>query len=256
MIVSAKSAAMARNSCSKPHLRSIVRWAHFHRLITHMSIPQITQVVEGTADPAFAIDSVGLISVWNCAAGELFGFTATEAIGRPCYEILKGTDEGGVTCSDHCYIQQALASKKIVRNFDLRIETKEGRRWSNISILMVTDSRTQSRHAIHVIHPREIRKRLELLVRDFLVTETDLSPEMAARLLASTRLQTSTDATLTAREIEILRFLAQGLTTKGIADQLSISIKTVSNHIGKILAKLGVHTRLEAVRRGQQARLF
>jgi DNA-binding NarL/FixJ family response regulator len=52
---------------------------------------------------------------------------------------------------------------------------------------------------------------------------------------------------LTPRELEVLRLLAAGLRPTGIADELVISPKTVSNHIQKILAKLGAHSSAEAV---------
>jgi DNA-binding CsgD family transcriptional regulator len=45
---------------------------------------------------------------------------------------------------------------------------------------------------------------------------------------------------LTRRETEVLRLLAQGLSNREIADQLFISPKTASKHVGAILAKLGV----------------
>ena len=52
---------------------------------------------------------------------------------------------------------------------------------------------------------------------------------------------------LTPREDEILRLLARGTDTGGIAAELMISRTTVRNHIQHILHKLGVHSRLEAV---------
>jgi DNA-binding NarL/FixJ family response regulator len=52
---------------------------------------------------------------------------------------------------------------------------------------------------------------------------------------------------LTAREIEILRELAAGRTTGQIAGSLSISPLTVQSHVKNILAKLGVHSKVEAV---------
>jgi two-component system, NarL family, response regulator YdfI len=55
---------------------------------------------------------------------------------------------------------------------------------------------------------------------------------------------------LTAREIEILRMLAQGLGNKQIAAQLGISEHTVKFHISSILDKLGVSSRTEAVTSG------
>lgn len=52
---------------------------------------------------------------------------------------------------------------------------------------------------------------------------------------------------LTPRETEILRALAAGETTTEIAGSLGISALTVQSHVKSILAKLGVHSKIEAV---------
>src|SRR6266704_3381651 len=51
---------------------------------------------------------------------------------------------------------------------------------------------------------------------------------------------------LTAREVEVLRLVAQGLTNAQIAGQLVISIHTANNHMKSILSKLGVTSRTAA----------
>jgi two-component system, NarL family, nitrate/nitrite response regulator NarL len=51
---------------------------------------------------------------------------------------------------------------------------------------------------------------------------------------------------LTARELEVLRLLAEAFTNQRIATQLSISPNTVRTHVQAILTKLQVHSRLEA----------
>jgi DNA-binding NarL/FixJ family response regulator len=53
--------------------------------------------------------------------------------------------------------------------------------------------------------------------------------------------------TLTSREQEVLTLLARGLTQAQIAEELFISPKTVGGHIQRILEKLGVHSRAQAV---------
>jgi DNA-binding NarL/FixJ family response regulator len=53
---------------------------------------------------------------------------------------------------------------------------------------------------------------------------------------------------LTRREREILSLLAQGRTTSDIARTLSISVLTVQSHVKNLLAKLGVHSKVEAIR--------
>jgi DNA-binding CsgD family transcriptional regulator len=50
---------------------------------------------------------------------------------------------------------------------------------------------------------------------------------------------------LTAREFEVARLIAEGLTNAAIADELTIAPKTASSHVEHILAKLGVSRRAE-----------
>ena len=54
--------------------------------------------------------------------------------------------------------------------------------------------------------------------------------------------------TLTAREREILRLLAEGLSNKAIATRLYLSVRTVEGHLARLYEKLGVHSRTEAMR--------
>ncbi|MFG1709462.1 ATP-binding protein [Nonomuraea sp. M3C6] len=54
-------------------------------------------------------------------------------------------------------------------------------------------------------------------------------------------------AGLTARQVEVLGLLAEGLTDAGIAARLSLSTKTVGHHVSALLAKLGAASRHEAV---------
>ena len=60
---------------------------------------------------------------------------------------------------------------------------------------------------------------------------------------------------LTEREREILVFIARGDTNTEIADQLSISLKTVRNHVSNIFNKLHVMNRTQAAIRARDAGL-
>lgn len=55
------------------------------------------------------------------------------------------------------------------------------------------------------------------------------------------------DDTLTAREREVLQWMAAGLPNKNIAARLNVSLHTVKFHVASILAKLGAGSRTEAV---------
>lgn len=54
---------------------------------------------------------------------------------------------------------------------------------------------------------------------------------------------------LTAREVEVLELLAEGLPNKAIAERLGISDQTVKFHVSSISGKLGAANRTDAVRR-------
>lgn len=65
-----------------------------------------------------------------------------------------------------------------------------------------------------------------------------LSPELSRRLSAR-----ASTKSLSQREIDVLRFIAQGLVNKQIAAELSLSENTVKTHIARIMGKLEVHDR-------------
>jgi DNA-binding CsgD family transcriptional regulator len=52
---------------------------------------------------------------------------------------------------------------------------------------------------------------------------------------------------LSAREAEVLRLVAQGLSSKAIGQQLILSPSTINQHLASVFKKLGVSTRAQAV---------
>jgi len=73
------------------------------------------------------------------------------------------------------------------------------------------------------------------------------APSELQRLLVAERTQRTLDEPLTARELEVLRMLASGVSTNSAAETLGISTATLRAHVQAILRKLGAHSRLEAV---------
>jgi LuxR family maltose regulon positive regulatory protein len=85
-----------------------------------------------------------------------------------------------------------------------------------------------------------------------------------ARLLVHASVRTSGKAgvgrvlvePLSEREVDVLRLLATDLDGPGIADELVVSLSTIRSHTKSIYAKLGVHSRRAAVRRGEELGLM
>ena len=82
----------------------------------------------------------------------------------------------------------------------------------------------------------------------------DVTPGVVDAHLASFASENPAFATLTDREREVLQLLAEGKTTKWIAGDLGISVKTVETHRRNIMEKLDLHSIAEltkyAVREG------
>jgi DNA-binding NarL/FixJ family response regulator len=60
---------------------------------------------------------------------------------------------------------------------------------------------------------------------------------------------------LTTRELEVLRLLCEGLRNAEIAARVHRSVRTVDHHLAAVFAKLGVDSRLAAIRTAQRAGL-
>ena len=90
-------------------------------------------------------------------------------------------------------------------------------------------------------------------VRAALSGDLAMAPRMAQRLIerlggSATGARPALVAELlTPRELEILRLMSEGMTAREIGDALVLSPRTVEGHVGKILRKLGVRNRVEAV---------
>lgn len=220
-----------------------------------MLLREIKELVVSTSDPSFAVDGSGCIAAWNSAAEALFALSAADAVGRQCDGIVQGTDECGQVCSARCTIQQAVREHHSVGNFDLQIPTANGIQWCNVSVLIADEENSKLPCSIHILRQSDVGKRLELLVRDFVVSGTGMTAAQASTLISSTR-SSARDTSLSTRERDVLKLLAKGVTTTTVAERLHISRTTVSNHVQHILRKLDAHTRLEAIRRAEHAGLI
>lgn len=226
----------------------LVTWTPQRRRVNGCS-KEFFVTLEATGDAAFAVDAAGRISAWNKAAAVLFGRSEAEVMGVSCHELLQCSDEDTITCSKHCVIERWRDNGPPM-NFDLRVQTKTGRLWCTVSTLVGRDPSGGS-YAIHIVRPAEIRKRLEQALGEFV--RMNVSGSANGKPLICSVPEPTVNVHLTRREVEVLKNLAKGHTTRSISNQLNISSATVKNHIKHVLTKFGAHTRLEAIRRAETA---
>jgi len=82
-----------------------------------------------------------------------------------------------------------------------------------------------------------------------------ITPRTIATLLDRRRTMDSELESLTSREKEVLRLMADGMSSRDIARRLGISYTTVRTHIRSLGSKLGVHSKLEAIVKARELAL-
>jgi len=87
---------------------------------------------------------------------------------------------------------------------------------------------------------------LEHIIRTINEGNTVIDTNLMQMILHSER-TSSTDVSLSPRELEILKFIAGGMSYNQVANGLTISLSTVKFHVANTLTKLKVETRNEAI---------
>jgi two-component system, NarL family, nitrate/nitrite response regulator NarL len=97
------------------------------------------------------------------------------------------------------------------------------------------------------IHKSKAAAEVVAAIRDVARGRMLITPRTIATLLAKRRSIDAQLESLTTREKEVLRLMAEGLSSRSIAAKLGISYTTVRTHIRSLGSKLGVHSKLEAI---------
>ena len=177
-----------------------------------------------SGDALFAFDSDLTVISWNPAAEELTGVSAEEAVGRQCWDLLGGQDEGGnLVCHQGCSTARLVREGWPVPCQELVIKARGGKR--PVEVVTVTVDDDTRRIVLHIMVPRGSR-----------------SPPRTERL--------------TPRQHEVLRSLADGVPAKVVATRLGVAEATVRNHIRAILLALGTHSQLEAIAKARRLQLI
>jgi len=211
-------------------------------------------VIARAGAAAFATDEKGRIAIWNKGAEELLGYRASQVLGKSCHEIICGRDVfGNRFCDRQCSLIFMVERQETVRHFELDVRTESGEILpASVSIIVLPGPRARQYTLVHFLEKVDRHREASALVRRILTEQHSLpafNPAVA-------QIPPVNSPSLTSRELQILRLLAEGASTKGIADSLFISVTTTRNHVQNILRKLDVHSKLEAVSLALRAHLL
>jgi DNA-binding CsgD family transcriptional regulator len=174
----------------------------------------------------------------------MLGYAARDALGRPCCDVFVGQDDNGNRlCYQGCHVMKLVDLGETIHSFDMKTRSKAGHPvWLNVSILRVADA--SGPVTVHLFRDVTATKELLTLVHEQLTST------------AAREAGVDHSSVLSRRELEVLRLVALGLNTRAAAARLHVSPATVRNHVQNLFAKLGVHSRLEAVAYASRHRLL
>lgn len=207
-----------------------------------------------TRDAVYVANDVQRIVCWNQAAERLLGYSESEVLKRPCYQIIGGKVCGKSWCHAGCTVQRLLKRGIVLQTLEMQVCARGGQEiWLSVSIFSF--ERKGRWFTIHVLrdmtHEEQTKEALEKVLGTLQAygvgkgaREDGSDPGLQGCTSASVpRLATQ----LTRREIEVLGLLAEGLSSRDLAQRLGVSPFTIRRHIESILLKTGVHTQAQAV---------
>ncbi len=196
---------------------------------------------------AFATDAQDRIIFWNRGAEEVLGRASVEVLGQPCFEVVKGRDLfGNRYCYKTCPTYAATRDGESVLGYEL-VVPRDSRTTQNlaVTVLQIPGSGPGLFTIVHLLQAVDPAARLARLLAELVAARPPAGNGGSA---LSPLLKTAeTPPPLTVRECEILGLVASGLANKDVAARLGLRLSTVRNHIHRILDKLNVHSKLEAV---------
>ncbi len=107
-----------------------------------------------TGDGVWAVDANCRIVLWNRAAEELLGYTADQALGQRCHDLLRGRDlEGKPFCAERCSATVRVEQRQDVDAFDVQVRSASGRvRAINVSVIAVPEE-AGGHTLVHLFRP-------------------------------------------------------------------------------------------------------
>ena len=205
-----------------------------------------------TADGVFIVDGDKRILQWNKGMERILGPEESDVLNRECFRVVSGRSEADKPlCNQNCRIHSDALGGIPQENFDIQVRKNDkGPLWLNISVLSPADGKEP--FLAHIVRDITQEKTKELAV-DQLLTQFKAQGKISGATSSGRRAAAKSAAadegtvSLSTREIEVLTLLAEGLSTKSMAQRLDISHFTARNHIQNILVKLNLHSKAQAV---------
>ena len=214
-----------------------------------------------TADGFYVVDHEQRIVRWNGGAERLLGHTAEYVLNRTCYDVIAGYGRNGqAICGPDCPVRRCVNRGELPHSMEVCVSTKDGKRvWLHLIVIVIPHESGPLR--AHVLldvsdrrHAAEVVAQVASLCQPSEVLRLDECGRSGQR--ASGAATGAPEAAFTAREREVLRLVADGLSNEKIAARLVVSVHTVRNHVQHILTKSGAHSRSEAVSFALRGRLL
>jgi PAS domain S-box-containing protein len=227
-----------------------------------MSPQENLDAFSNSGDGVFIVDSSQRVVRWNAGAERILGFAASECIGQPCYQLIAGRTQGdGPWCQPGCKVQECVSCNIPLENFEIMTRSKSGGAlWLNVSVLSPSDGGAPV--SVHLFRDVTRERQTADAIEQFLIAlgifagSKEKPAEKGRVRNTQGRPAVSLPKTLSARELEVLRLLAEGLSTRTVAERLNISHYTARNHIQNILTKLELHSKAQAVSFAYRKRLI
>lgn len=179
------------------------------------------------------------VVAWSDEAERLLGHAAEAAIGRLCYQVIAGTEPSGhPVCRRDCGVVTNARRGRPTAAYEVVARTAEGDSVCLTShIILATAEGRKRPYMLHLVRPLAPREPNGAAVGTTPVPGDAVEPSEVPPI----------GQPLSRRELEVLRLLAAGRTTREIAAALTVSPLTARNHIGNLQHKLGARSRVEAI---------
>lgn len=207
---------------------------------------------------AFAVDMNRTVVFWNRGAERILELQSDETIGRSCCEVLAEITQNGneTVCAEGCPSVAFVQRGHVPGIIHLEVLSGSGQpKPITLTPLVVHEDAIGERLLVLLFHELGDPERAGRIA-------TAVGGVFSEQRIAGNSNGPTADGSalrgdrLTGRELEILRFVAMGLSADEISAELRLSSHTVLNHIRSLRSKLDARDRLGAVLAGHRLGLL